>query len=138
MPRGVDYRIPLADLLQAAADHQAGFSLRAIARLRWRQWGYASDKSALEGLRHALRTIDAPVRDRIEATIEASTIHGKSRRAMRVPGAPYHAAYRAHRAHLRKLRNAGIAIPSTHRRSLKPGGKQWVLTVQAARSSSSR
>ena len=61
MPRGVDYKIPLADLLQAPEQHQRGWSLRSICRLKWSQWGYASVGSALEGLRRALRTIDAPV-----------------------------------------------------------------------------
>ena len=105
MPRGVDYKIPLAELLQAAEDHKRGWSLRAISRLRWKSWGYASPGSALEGLRHALRTIDAPVRDRVTAVVEASTIHGKARRAMREPGHPKHAVTLAHRAHMRKLRS---------------------------------
>jgi hypothetical protein len=64
MPRGAEYRISLAELLQASREHQAGWSLRALARMRYREWGYASPGSALEGLRHALRTIDAPVRAR--------------------------------------------------------------------------
>jgi hypothetical protein len=102
VPRGVDYKIPLADLLQAAKEHEAGWSLRAIARLRWQQWGYASVGSALEGLRHALRTIDAPVRDRIEATIDASLVHGNSRRAMKETMHPEHARQLAHRKRRRR------------------------------------
>lgn len=101
MPRGVDYRIPLRDLLAAAERHQRGESLRSIARLNWRQWGYASAKSALEGLRAALRTIDAPVRDRIDATILASTMHGKSRRAARLPGHRDHQEFLEHRRAVR-------------------------------------
>lgn len=97
MPRGVDYKIPLADLLEAAAHHRRGWSLRSIARMKWRQWGYASDKSALEGLRHALRAIDAPVRDRIDATVRASVMHGNSSRAARVPGHPDHERHLEHR-----------------------------------------
>lgn len=101
MPRGTDYRIPLPDLLQAAREHQAGWSLRAISRLRWQQWGYASDKSALEGLRHALRLIDQPVRDRVEATRDASTVHGNASRAAHEAGHPDHGRYLAHRRHRR-------------------------------------
>ena len=106
MPRGVAYRSPLADLLQAAREHEAGWSLRAISRMRWQVWGYASPGSALEGLRHALRTLDAPVRDRVDATVDASLRHGLTRRAARAPGHPDHAAALAHRRHLRALRRA--------------------------------
>lgn len=108
MPRGVDYKIPLADLLQAAEQHQRGWSLRSICRMKWRQWGYASEKSALEALRRALRTIDAPVRDRIEATVSASVMHGNSSRAARLPGHPDHDRFLAHRRAVRaKGRGAG-------------------------------
>jgi hypothetical protein len=99
MPRGVDYRIPLSELRAAADEHAAGFSLRSIADRHWQRWGYASPKSALEGLRHALRSIDAPVRDRLEAVVLASTVHGNGRRAMQAAGDP---AYRAHRRRLRR------------------------------------
>lgn len=101
---GVDYRIPLRDLMWAADRHAAGWSLRSIARLHWRRWGYASQKSALEGLRHALRTIDAPVRDRIEATRLASTMHGNSRRDARLPGHPDHERFLEHRRQVRAKR----------------------------------
>lgn len=101
MPRGNEYRIPLADLLQAARQHERGWSLRSIARLHWRRWGYASSKSALEGLRGALRTIDAPVRDRVEATQLASIMHGNSTRAARDPGHPDHQRFLEHRRHVR-------------------------------------
>jgi hypothetical protein len=101
MPRGVDYKIPLHDLLQAAEQHARGWSLRSICRMKWQQWGYASDKSALEALRHALRTIDAPVRDRIEATVQASVMHGNSSRAARHPSHPDHARHLAHRRQVR-------------------------------------
>jgi hypothetical protein len=105
MPRGVDYRIPLADLLKAAEDHERRkWSLRSIARLHWRRWGYASEKSALEGLRHALRTIDAPVRDRVEQVRIVSTMHGNSSRAAHEPGDPDHARFLAHRRAVRKSR----------------------------------
>ena len=106
MPRGVDYRIPLKDLLQAADEHQAGWSLRAIARMKYREWGYKTDKTALEGLRMALRSIDAPVRDRIDATVDASLIHGNNRRAMKDPAHPEHDRFLAHR---RKTRRHGPA-----------------------------
>jgi hypothetical protein len=104
-PRGLDYRIPLADLLQAAEQHERGWSLRSIARLHWRRWGYASAGSALEGLRSALRAIDAPVRDRIDATRLASVMHGNSTRAAREPGHPDHARFLEHRRATRASRS---------------------------------
>ena len=99
---GVDYKIPLADLLDAAEHHERGWSLRSIARLHWRRWGYANPKSALEGLRHALRTIDAPIRDRVDATRLASTMHGNASRAARLPGHPDHARFLKHRRAVRR------------------------------------
>jgi hypothetical protein len=107
MPRGAEYLIPLADLLDAAEKHERGWSLRSIARLHWKRWGYASDKSALEGLRRALRVIDAPVRDRLAATRLASTMHGNSARAAHQPGHPDHARFLAHRAMVRRNKQAG-------------------------------
>lgn len=102
MPRGVEFKISLADAHQAHREHMAGWSLRAIARLRWEQWGYASEKSALEGLRGVFRALDLPIRDRIEATVEVSTIHGNSRRAFAKPGHPGHERHLAQRRHLRR------------------------------------
>lgn len=106
MPRGQEYRIPLSELLWAADRHrQDGWSLRFIAGSRWRQWGYASPGSALEALRHALRTIDQPVRDCIEATRLASLMHGDSTRAARQPGHPDHERYLEHRRRTRRPRS---------------------------------
>jgi hypothetical protein len=106
MPRGVDFRISLRDVLWAADKHARGWSLRSIARLHYRRWGYASPSSALEALRAAMRTLDLPVRDRIEATILASEMHGNSRRAARLPGHPDHAAFLAHRRKIRGSRSS--------------------------------
>lgn len=102
MPRGVDYRIPLAAVRQAADAHQAGWSLRALARMHYREWGYKTPKSALEGLRHAMRTLDLPIRDRVTATVDATTRHGHSTRAARDPEHPEHEQHLAHRRHMRR------------------------------------
>jgi len=138
MPRGVDYKIPLADLLQAAEEHAAGWSLRAIARMRWRQWGYASAASALEGLRHALRTIDAPVRDRIQATIDASTIHGNASRAARDPGHPDHDRWRAHRSVVRRRPFPSGSVRAAHawtssRRHTGVAARRWTGDGKSSR-----
>lgn len=77
MPRGVDFKVPLRDVQEAHRAHLAGWSLRALARMHWQQWGYASAESALEGLRRAMRALELPVRDRVEATRLARTLHGE-------------------------------------------------------------
>jgi hypothetical protein len=109
MPRGVDYRVPLRDVLWAADQHARGWSLRSIARLHWRRWGYSSPKSALGGLSHAMRALDLPVRDRIEATILASEMHGHASRDARLPGHPDHAAFLAHRRAVRRRKREASA-----------------------------
>lgn len=98
---GPDYKIPLADLLEVAKEHQAGWSLRAISRMRWERWGYASAASALEALRRALRSIDAPVRSQAEARLDTSLRHGNASRAAKEPGHPDHARWLAHRRAMR-------------------------------------
>jgi hypothetical protein len=57
-----------------------GHSLRAIARAGWEQWGYASPNAALNSLSDRLRSIGLKPRNRIEATIKASTTHGRGSR----------------------------------------------------------
>lgn len=101
MPRGVEIRVPLKAALDAHRAHQAGWSMRALARMHYAEWGYASPSSALEGLRGAWRVLELQARDRIEATVEASTVHGNSSRAARDPEHPGHAAFLAQRRHLR-------------------------------------
>lgn len=98
---GVDYRIPLKAVLDAHKAHMAGWSLRALARMHYAEWGYASEGSALEGLRKAMRSMDLPVRGRIDAVLLASTVHGHGRRAMREPEHPDHDEHLAHRRWLR-------------------------------------
>lgn len=100
---GPDFRIPMRDVREAHEAHLKGWSLRALCRLHWQQWGYASPKSALEGLRGAMRALDLPVRGRIEATVLTSTVHGHSSRAAGKPGHPDHARFLAQRRHVRKL-----------------------------------
>lgn len=91
--RGDDCKIPVADALQAHQEHMAGWSLRALARMRWEQWGYASPGSALEGLRCVFRNLDLPIRGRVEATVEATEIHGNLRTAYRRIDHPHHRRY---------------------------------------------
>lgn len=103
---GCDYRISLRAVRQAHSEHLAGWSLRALARMRWEEWGYASPASALEGLRMAMRALDLPIRDRVAATVDASTVHGHSTRASRDTSHPDHQAHLARRRHLRAQKRA--------------------------------
>ena len=104
MPRGVEFKVPLRDAFEAHRAHLAGWSIRALARLHWRQWGYASAGSACEGLRRMFRALDLPVRPKLEAVRLALTIHGNDIAGIRDPAHPEHSRYLAHAAHLRRLR----------------------------------
>lgn len=57
-----------------------GLSMREIARRGYEQWGYASEKSCLSSLCDLLASYGLERRDRIEATIAASTTHGHGAR----------------------------------------------------------
>lgn len=93
MPRGVEFKVPLRDVQEAHRAHLAGWSIRALARLHWRQWGYASSASAAMGLSAAMRALGLPVRDRVEATRLARTVHGELTRAAADPEHPDHALH---------------------------------------------
>jgi hypothetical protein len=58
-----------------------GMSMREIARQGYEQWGYASAKSCLNSVCDLLDSYGLKRRDRIEATIKASTTHGRGARA---------------------------------------------------------
>lgn len=77
----------------------AGLSLRELARQGWNTWGYSSEKSALNALSSNLRRMGLEPRNRIEATVKASTVHGlASRKAKR----DYTPEYAEHRNALRR------------------------------------
>lgn len=59
---------------------EGGLSLREIARRGWEHWGYASPKSCLNALCDLMASYGLPRRDRIEATVLASTTHGRGAR----------------------------------------------------------
>jgi hypothetical protein len=99
-----DFIIPTPAVFDAHRAHTAGWSLRAIARVRWREWGYASPDSAYEGLRHAMRALDLTVRSQSEATVEANLRHGHMRTANWAIDSPQHGDLLAHRRHLRAMR----------------------------------
>lgn len=57
-----------------------GMSMRELARQGWRQWGYASEKSCLVSVCALMDSLGLERRDRVEATVAASTTHGMKSR----------------------------------------------------------
>jgi hypothetical protein len=102
VPRGQDFKISLKEARAAHEAHMAGWSLRALGRMHYREWGYASPGSAASALTYVFRALDLPTRDRITATVEASTVHGNNRRGMGDPAHPEHDRFLAHRRHVRR------------------------------------
>lgn len=97
MASGPDYLVPLSAVRDAHREHLAGWSIRALARLRWREWGYASPTSAALGLASAMRALDLPVRNSREAARVAHTIHGNLSRELIDPTHPEHRRYLDHK-----------------------------------------
>lgn len=90
------------DVLERAHEmHQAGASLRQCARELLAGTGYASEKSLVMALGTQFRHRGWYVRHRIEATVKASTVHGRARRGQVDP------AYR-HEGRLRRGEIAGV------------------------------
>jgi hypothetical protein len=76
-----------------------GLSLRKLGALLWERFGYKSANSCANSLSQSFKLYGLPARDRIEATISASTRHGLAPRRARASKDP---AYREHRAKLRR------------------------------------
>lgn len=75
-PVGVYGKLTDDQVRAAHVLYRRGESLRAIARRIYRQAGYASARSCANSLHDHFVRLDLPRRDRIEATIAASTTHG--------------------------------------------------------------
>lgn len=58
-----------------------GMSMRELSRQGWQRWGYASEKSCLVSVCALMDSLGLERRDRVEATVLASTTHGKGSRA---------------------------------------------------------
>lgn len=78
-----DAKLTVAQIRAAHKLYTAGMSLRDLADAGWQRWGYASRHSAASGLYDAFTRAGYPLRDRIEATVAKSLVHGKSRRLAR-------------------------------------------------------
>ncbi len=84
--------------------HQNGHSLRSLARILHARGLYASENSGVEAIRYGFDRLHLKARDRIAATVAASTTHGLRPRTGPKPG--YH--------ELRQLRR--LARGETHGR----------------------
>lgn len=93
-PRG---KLTTPQVLAAHREHLAGWSIRRLAILRYREWGYKTPDSAARGLRQALLALDLPIRSQREATRAATTVHGHCANYAYVPGAPDHHLFLKHR-----------------------------------------
>jgi hypothetical protein len=106
--RGVPARLSDEQLRAAHRLHiAAGLSVRELGRRGWQAWGYATPKSAATALSKGWRRLGLFARDRIEATVKASTVHGHATRAAK---ARYTPEYAEHRKTLRRQseRCAGV------------------------------
>lgn len=99
-----DGRLTIREVTQAHRMHVAGWSIRAIARLQYRTWGYASADSAAYQLRAAMKQVGLEIRSQREATADANMRHGHMRSAHWAIDHPNHEAVNAQRRHLRALK----------------------------------
>lgn len=94
-PRGVSRRLSDSQVEAAYRIHvEAGISMRELGRLGWEQWGYANADSAARALGVAFAGMGLEARDRIEATVKASTVHGKASRVAARSGDPVYLEHR--------------------------------------------
>lgn len=105
-----------------------GKSLRALARDLWETYGYASPGSCVNALSAFFIRDGLPTRDRIEATIAASTVHGLAGRDAR---ARTDLRFRMHRKRLRRERGEarGVRCSATtqHGECLPRPCRAWAL-----------
>lgn len=78
-----DAKLTAAHVRAAHKLYQAGMSVRDLAAAGWEKWGYASPASAANALYDMFARGGYPLRDRVEATVAKSLVHGKSRRLAR-------------------------------------------------------
>jgi hypothetical protein len=72
--------------------HVGGMSLRELGRQLYERLGYASAKSCTMALSQAFRRAGLTRRDRIEATVAASTVHGRGARTDKAAYKRWHRA----------------------------------------------
>lgn len=78
--RGVPSRVTDDQLRALHVAYERGLSLRQLGERVYERLGYSSSKSAAMAIHSGFKRLHLPTRDRIEATVAASTTHGKGSR----------------------------------------------------------
>lgn len=77
-----DAKLTRAQIVAAHRLHtEDGISIRELGRQMWERFGYSSPRSCANSLSDLFATVGLPARDRIDATVKASTTHGRGGRA---------------------------------------------------------
>ena len=77
-----DAKLTRAQALAAYKLHiEGGVSIRELGKLMWERYGYSSPHSCANSLSDLFKRLHRPARDRVQATILASTTHGRGSRA---------------------------------------------------------
>jgi len=77
-----DARLTAAQVRAAHRLHiEGGLSIRELGRQMWERFGYASPQSCSNSLSDLFKRAGLQARDRVEATVKASTTHGRGARA---------------------------------------------------------
>lgn len=94
-PIGVHGRMTSEQIRAAHLLHvREGVSIRELGRLLWERFGYASAKACANSLSKSFRLHGLAARDRVEATVMASTVHGLATREAKRAYTPEFAAHR--------------------------------------------
>jgi hypothetical protein len=76
-----DAKLTRAQVIAAHKLHiDGGLSIRELGRRLWQPYGYASARSCANSLSDLFKTLGLPARDRVAATVAASTTHGRGAR----------------------------------------------------------
>lgn len=76
-----DAKLTAAQVRAAHRVHiEAGVSIRELGRLMWERFGYASPQSCSNCLSDLFKRAGLKARDRVDATVKASTKHGRGAR----------------------------------------------------------
>jgi hypothetical protein len=78
--RGVPARLTDDQFEVLHKAHIRGASIRDLGRQVWQAAGYSSPKSAAVAISSGFKRLHLPARDRVEATVQASTTHGHGSR----------------------------------------------------------
>jgi hypothetical protein len=71
---------------------EAGLSVRELGRQMWQRFGYSSPQSCANSLSDLFKRAGLRARDRVEATVAASTTHGHGARAEKAAYKRWHRA----------------------------------------------